>query len=195
MSQKKEYAKKLLDIITGWKDVDGLDEILHPEYYEEQHLTAKDRLWMNSSSWNRILTEKKSNSYKDFNADGKGFHPQSGIESAKIRLSRSEDEKSLSPKPKYSIHNIVEDGDQVIVTFIASFVHDLPYYGINPTNHKVEMNCVYIITFLEDKIVKIVGLFDTHQLLVKMGDVILRNGDEEQIQQYMGMLKRQNLIP
>ena len=195
MSQKKEYTKKLLNIIAGWNDVEGLDEILHPEYYGEQHLTANDRLWMNSSSWNRVLTEKKSEAYKNLNPDGTGFLPQPGIEAAKRRLDRSDDQKYLSPKIKYSIHNMMEDGDQVMVNYIASFVHDLPYYGINPTNHKVEMNCVYIITFLEDKIVKLVNLIDTHQLLVKMGDVILRSGDEEQIQQYMGMLKRQNLIP
>lgn len=195
MSRKKEYAIKFLDISTGLQNVDVLDEILHPDYYGDQYLNAKDQLWMDSSSWLSFLTERKPVSYGTYKPDGGGFSPQTGIEAAKKRLTRSGEEEFPTPKMNLSIHNITEDGTTVTVSYIMSFVHDLPYYGIKPTNQKIEFNGVHIFTFHEDKIVKIIFLVDTHQVLARMGKLILSQGDEEQIQQYMRMLKRQSLIP
>ncbi len=33
MSKKKDFAKRLLEVTAGWKSVDKLDEILHPEHF------------------------------------------------------------------------------------------------------------------------------------------------------------------
>ena len=44
MSKKKEYAKKFVVEVIGLKNIDVLDEILHPEYFAKHHITQEDRL-------------------------------------------------------------------------------------------------------------------------------------------------------
>lgn len=157
-------------------------------------MKEEDLLWMNTSSWLSFLSERKPSSYASLKVYGEQYRPQMGIEAAKKRLG-AENEEFPTPKINYSIHSITEDGNTVVLTYTSSFVHDLPYYGIKPTNQKVNVNGVHIFTFHEDKIIKIVFMLDTYQILARMGDIILNSGDEKQIQQYMEMLRRQNLIP
>jgi len=59
MSKKKDNAKRLLEITAGCKSVDELDEILHPEYFGKKYFSDEDLPWMNNSSWNWVLAQKK----------------------------------------------------------------------------------------------------------------------------------------
>ena len=120
---------------------------------------------------------------------------KTGIEAAKRRMDKTRKSDYLIPNLQVQVHEIVEEGDNVIVMHTLSFIHDKGYYGIRATNQEIRYNGVHSFTIKDDKIVKTTLLFDTYMLLAEMGEIILRQGDEEQIQQYMEMLRRQNLIP
>jgi predicted ester cyclase len=194
MSRKKEYAKKFVIEVVGLNNLDVLDEILHPEYYAERHLTQKDKDWNSKTSWLKIISPRGSDE-KHLTIAYQGTPSQTGIEPAKRRMDKMQYSNYLIPNFQVQVHSIVEERNNVVVMFTNSFVHDKAYYGINPTYQKIEYNAVFSFTFLDSKIVKLTLLNDTYWILAEMGEIILRQGDDEQIQQYMEMLKRQKLIP
>ena len=84
MSRKTDYAKKWIIEILEKKNFDVLDEILHPEYFAEQHLTEKDREWALESSFFKVHGSLQSASL-GFNQDS-NLPQEQGIERAKSRL-------------------------------------------------------------------------------------------------------------
>ena len=59
MSKKKEYAKKCVIEAMRMNNLDVLDEILHPEYYAEYHITEKDRLWNRRTSFLGVISSDR----------------------------------------------------------------------------------------------------------------------------------------
>jgi len=186
LSQQKEYAKKFLLDVIGQGNYDVLDEILHEEYMAPQHQTSKDRDWSAQVSFTMMYTRAPESK------DTTEFEP--GRDAAKARM-KGIRASGLIPKRKIKLHSLIEENDKVVVAYSITFTHNESYWGIDPTHKEISYNGVYIFTFLDEKIVKLVLLPDTHQLLTQLGDIVLSSGSERQIQQYVAMLKQQNLLP
>jgi len=46
MSERIELARKFIEISTGYASVDGLDDLLHPEFMAEKYFTPADKVWI-----------------------------------------------------------------------------------------------------------------------------------------------------
>ncbi|MHA2251472.1 MAG: ester cyclase [Candidatus Kariarchaeaceae archaeon] len=187
MSRKKEYAKKFIINVLTNGNLEVLDEILHPEYYDDKHLTKDDLTWNRVTSWMQIGTDRLN--WEGYNDEG--TPRESGIEAAKRRIGQDDHLKWS----KVKIFKIAEDNETVIITYTFSLVHNKKFFGINPTNRELFCNGAHILTFVDGKIVKTSFINDTYQMLNAMGQIILREGDEEKIEQYLGVLRQRNLIP
>lgn len=151
--------KKWIIEILEKKKFDILDEILHPEYFAEQHLTEKDREWALESSFFKVHGSLPFPSIR-FNQDSK-LPQEHGIEVAKNRLRDFWTEGSI-PTYKIAIHDIVEEGETVVIAYTHSFVHDQQYFGINPTHKEIKHNAIRIFNFQDDKIVKMKLISNTY---------------------------------
>jgi hypothetical protein len=195
MSIKTEYAKKWIIEILEKQNFDILDEILHPELSSDQDLALKDREWeaMTSSIFkayiplNQVLPKRFD--------EETGLPLEPGIEGAKNLGRDFFSKKTMTPAFKIKMHDIIESENTVVITYTHSFVHDKQYFGIKPSYQEIKHNAVRIFYFQDNKIARMRLLSDTYQLLTAMGTIVINGGDEEQIRQYMEMLRKQNLIP
>ena len=59
---------------------------------------------------------------------------KTGTEAAKRRADKTPKSDYLIPNFQVQVHEIVEEGDNVIVMYTLSFIHNKRYYGIRATN-------------------------------------------------------------